>query len=354
MIRNCSQKMASSNVPQHGLIGAGATASDPTVDLKTLVTALESLLSLAQSQIVIPSSASLSDSSVLDPLSINNSSKSSSHPESGTSSLSTANQGEPSSLPYVDGAISGTLEEEEERLKAWEETESHVRRKLIEIHSKLKNGCIPWDEDESLLLEQENASEKVPHRKLSHHEPQNQGLAAGNNRAHQSDDDEDEGETDEGTVSDPSPSPHLPKAPVPGGSGSHTSSKLASAGPGSETAEIMISQCVRILDSTHGFANETKALAAQLLAELAKTLNGRSLCLNYRTVFPNLRAKKEGENVDNSVINVSVVEAVAKVLGPDCPLETSVQVCLDFRTFQGSYVNGIILLASRKIINFEI
>ena len=55
------------------------------------------------------------------------------------------------------------------------ETESHVRRKLIEIHSKLKNGCIPWDEDESMLLEQENASEKVRHRKLSHHDQQHEG-----------------------------------------------------------------------------------------------------------------------------------------------------------------------------------
>ena len=319
--------MASSNVSQLGT--AGASASDPTVDLKTLVTALESLLSLAQSQIVIPSSESLSDSSVLDPLSINNSSKSSSNPQSSTSVQPNSNPGEPSSLPYVDGAISGTLEEEEERLKAWEETESHVRRKLIEIHSKLKNGCIPWDEDESMLLEQENASEKVRHRKLSHHDQQHEGLAAGNNRAHQSDDDEDEGETDEGTVSDPSPSPHLPKAPLPGGSASHTSNKhlSASAGPGSETAEAMISQCVRILDCTHGFANETKALAAQLLAELAKTLNGRSLCLNYRTMLPpNLRVKKKEEDIDSSVINVSVVEAVANVLGPDCPLETSVQV----------------------------
>ena len=323
--------MASSNTSQHGMVGAGAAASvsDPTVDLKTLVTALESLLSLAQSQIVIPSSASLSDSSVLDPLSINNSSQSAPQPQSCSSVQSTSTQGEPSSLPYVDGALSGTLEEEEERLKAWEETESHVRRKLIEIHSKLKNGCIPWDEDESMLLEQENSSEKVRPRKLSHHELQNEALAVGNNHARQEDDDEDEGETDEGTVSDPSPSPHLPKAPVPGGASCHTSDKTfsASAGPGSETAEAMISQCVRILDSAHGFANETKALAAQLLAELAKTLNGRSLCLNYRTVVPpNLRVKKEGAEANNSVISVSVVEGVSSVLGPDCPLETSVQV----------------------------
>ena len=320
--------MASSSTSQHGMVGAGAatSVSDPTVDLKTLVTALESLLSLAQSQLVIPSSASLSDSSVLDPLSINHSSKSSSQPPSSSSAQSTSSQSEPSSLPYVDGALSGTLEEEEERLKAWEETESHVRRKLIEIHSKLKNGCIPWDEDESMLLEQDNTSEKVRPRKLSHHELQNE---VGNNHAHQEDDDEDEGETDEGTVSDPSPSPHLPKAPVPVGASCHTSNKAlsASAGPGSETAEAMISQCVRILDSAHGFANETKALAAQLLAELAKTLNGRSLCLNYRTVLPpNLRVRKEGEEANVSVISVSVVEGVANVLGPDCPLETSVQV----------------------------
>ena len=101
----------------------------------------------------------------------------------------------------------------------------------------------------------------------------------------------------------------------------------------------MISQTVRILNSAHGFASETKALAAQLLAELAKTLNGRSLCLHYRTILPPYlllqRRNVNGENNvednerdDKKVIqsSVSVVEAVARVLGPECPLETSVQV----------------------------
>ena len=220
--------MASSSLSQHGIVGAAA-ATDPTVDLKTLVTALERLLTLAQTQLYISSPSTNSPS--LDSLSIASSNVK-------TSSTVPSTQGEPSSLPYVDGALSGTLEEEEERLKAWEETESHVRRKLIEIHSKLKNGCIPWDEDESLLLEQENASEKVRHRKLSQHEHQ----VAGNDHDH--DEDGDEGETDEGTVSDPSPSPHLPKAPVSGSGGSsHPSNKVlsASAGPGSETAEVMLS-----------------------------------------------------------------------------------------------------------------
>ena len=309
--------MASSSLSQHGIVGSAA-ATDPTVDLKTLVTALESLLTLAQTQLYISSPSTNSPS--LDSLSI-----ASSNVKTSSTVPSSSTQGEPSSLPYVDGALSGTFEEEEERLKAWEETESHVRRKLIEIHSKLKNGCIPWDEDESLLLE---------HRKLSQHEQQ----VAGNHHANDDDDEDgDEGETDEGTVSDPSPSPHLPKAPVSGSS--HSSNKVlsASTGPGSETAEVMISQTVRILDRAHGFSSETKALAAQLLAELAKTLNGRSLCLHYRTTLPPYlllqRRNVNGENnaEDNKrdekvITSVSVVEAVARVLGSDCPLETSVQV----------------------------
>ena len=328
--------MASSSLSQHSIVGAGTTAADPTVDLKTLVTALESLLSLAQSQINVSQSTAFDG---IDSLSIDTASSSaSSNPHSSTSTKeSSSTQAEPSSLPYVDGALAGTLEEEEERVKAWQETESHVRRKLIEIHSKLKNGCIPWDEDESMLLEQDNnASEKVRHRKLSHHEPhQNQPLGGiGNNHGNPAgDDDEDEGETDEGTVSDPSPSPHLPKAPISASSfnAPNSDKSLASSvapGPGSETAKAMISQSVRILDAAHGFASETKALAAQLLAELAKTLNGRSLCLNYRTSLPVLRPRQNGtEGEDDSVIKpVSVVEAVANVLGPDCPLETSVQV----------------------------
>ena len=328
--------MASNNVSQHCAVGTSG-AVDPTVDLKTLVTALESLLSLAQSQLCAPSVSPPSDS-LIDSLSINHPSKSSSSkPKLDCTTEISHAQGEPSSLPYVDGALAGTLEEKEERLKAWEETESHVRRKLIEIHSKLKNGCIPWDEDESLLLEQEstNSSEKVRHRKLSHHEQQqNPALGVGNNHANHpdnDDDDDDEGETDEGTVSDPSPSPHLSKAPISVGSCPQSSNNVLSAfaGPGSETAEAMISQSVRILDTAHGFASETKALAAQLLAELAKTLNGRSLCLHYRTSLPSNIRMNEGGNVENDasvITTVSVVEAVARVLGPDCPLETSVQV----------------------------
>ena len=329
--------MASASLSQHdGKFGAAAV-TDPTVDLKTLVTALESLLTLAQTQLYI--SSSTTNTPTLDSLSI-----ASSNLNTSSTLPSSSIQGEPSSLPYVDGALSGTVEEEEERLKAWEETESHVRRKLIEIHSKLKNGCIPWDEDESLLLEQENASEKVRHRKLSQHEQQHLALVPGNHHhANDDEDDVDEGETDEGTVSDPSPSPHLPKAPVSGGGSSHQHppNKVlsASTGPGSETAEVMISQTVRILHSAHGFASETKALAAQLLAELAKTLNGRSLCLHYRTILPPYlllqRSNVNGENnvEDNErdekkviTSSVSVVEAVARVLGPECPLETSVQV----------------------------
>ena len=42
--------MASNNLSQHCAVGTSG-AADPTVDLKTLVTALESLLSLAQSQL---------------------------------------------------------------------------------------------------------------------------------------------------------------------------------------------------------------------------------------------------------------------------------------------------------------
>ena len=126
--------MASSSLSQHCIVGAGAAATDPTVDLKTLVTALESLLTLAQSQLS-PISSTPTDSSLLEQQSISSSKQNTS---SSTTVPSSSTQGEPVSLPYVDGALSGTLEEEQERLKAWEETESHVRRKLIEIHSKLK------------------------------------------------------------------------------------------------------------------------------------------------------------------------------------------------------------------------
>ena len=70
--------MASNNLSQNFVHSVGAAAvpsSDPTVDLKTLVTALESLLNLAQSQLNIPSSSSTSDSTAgLDSLSINTSS----------------------------------------------------------------------------------------------------------------------------------------------------------------------------------------------------------------------------------------------------------------------------------------
>ena len=331
--------MASNNLSPnyvHSIGAAVAPSSDPTVDLKTLVTALESLLNLAQSQLNLPTSSSTPDSSArLDSLSIDNTSSppnASSTKSKASSNNPDSGQGEPESLPYVDGALGRTSEEEEERVKAWEETESHVKRKLIEIHSKLKNGCIPWDEDESMLLEQDTAaSEDISrHRKFSHHEPQNN--IPPHHPPDGDDQDEDEGETDEGTVSDPSPSPHLSKATI-----TSNTSKLnplsipATTGPGSETAEAMISQTVRILDADHGFASETKALAAQLLAELAKTLNGRSLCLHYRTtITPNLRMNQRrndtGEARDDVKPDVSVVEAVSSVLGPNCPLETSVQV----------------------------
>ena len=146
------------------------------------------------------------------------------------------------------------------------------------------------------------------------------------------DNDDDEAETDEGTVSDPSPSPHLTKAPVTLGSSSYTStsylSSASSVGPGRETAEVIVSQCVRILDIGHGFASETKALSAQLLAELAKTSNGRSLCLHHRTRLPSTAAGAAVNDQGRAEVpeSVSVVEAVANVLGPECPLETSVQV----------------------------
>ena len=331
--------MASNNLSQnfvHSVGAAAAPSSDPTVDLKTLVTALESLLNLAQSQLNIPSSSSTSDSTAgLDSLSINTSSSlpdASSTKSKASSNNPDLSQGEPESLPYVDGALGRTSEEEEERVKAWEETESHVKRKLIEIHSKLKNGCIPWDEDESMLLEQDTAaSEDISrHRKFSHHEPQNN--IPPHHPPDGDDQDEDEGETDEGTVSDPSPSPHLSKATITSNTSKINPLSIpATAGPGSETAEAMISQTVRILDADHGFASETKALAAQLLAELAKTLNGRSLCLHYRTTIPpnlrtNQRRNDAGEARDDLKQDVSVVEAVSSVLGPNCPLETSVQV----------------------------
>ena len=318
---NLTLIMASSNLSQ-GMPGTAA-AADPTVDLKTLVTALESLLTLSRSQICTTSPPT----EHLSSLTLSGESQSSKAQSFPTKD----NQGEPSSLPYVDGALAGVLEAEERR-KAWEETESHVRRKLIEIHSKLKNGCIPWDEDESMLLEQDNNPSEKRHRKTSQHEPQNPPLGVGNNHGDQHmQDDEEEGETDEGTVSDPSPSPHLPKAPISANPylGSTSCKSSAAVGPGYETAEAIVSQSVRILDVTHGFSSETKALAAQLLAELAKTSNGRSLCLHHRTALPTtFRMNEEGDVEDNVIKTVSVVEAVANVLGPDCPLETSVQVII--------------------------
>ena len=305
-----------SSLPLHS-VGASA-AADPTVDLKTLITALESLLTLSQSQIYIrfPPTKAMND---LD-LNEGKTEQSADAMECSVNAEATSN---PPSLPYVDGVIAGELDMEERR-KAWKETESHVQRKLIEIHSKLKNGCIPWDEDESLLLDQESSqhpSEKRRQRRISQNEAQNVPPMVNNQVDHMFDEDE-EGETDEGTVSDPSPSPHLPKAATYSGSTYGSKSSSASVGPGQESAEAIVSQCVRVLDSSHGFSSETKALAAQLLAELAKTSIGRTLCLRQQTQLPAVFR----EGAEQTTRSVSVVESVAQVLGPDCPLETSVQV----------------------------
>ena len=101
--------MASNNLsPNYAhSIGAAVTpSSDPTVDLKTLVTALESLLNLAQSQLNLPTSSSTPESSArLDSLSINTTS-SSPHASSTKSKASSNNsdlgQGELGDIVYVE------------------------------------------------------------------------------------------------------------------------------------------------------------------------------------------------------------------------------------------------------------
>ena len=55
---------------------------------------------------------------------------------------------------------------------------------------------------------------------------------------------------------------------------------FAAIGPAKESAVAIIRQCLTIFDPQRDFAEESKALSAQLIAELAKTDVGRSLCLH--------------------------------------------------------------------------
>ena len=114
-------------------------------------------------------------------------------------------------------------------------------------------------------------------------------------------------EDDEGTVSDPSPSPQIPinnsAQHFSGPAGTCTTNSLfvmskslqlqfypnqffsvnffyAVIGPAKESAVAIIRQCLTIFDPQRHFAEESKALSAQLIAELAKTDVGRSLCLH--------------------------------------------------------------------------
>ena len=74
-----------------------------------------------------------------------------------------------------------------------------------------------------------------------------------------------------------------------------------------------------MFDPEREFTEEAKALSAQLLAELAKTDVGRSLCLHQSvTLAPSTQSGQPRHTF--------VIKSVAQVLSPSSPLETTVQV----------------------------
>jgi len=274
------------------------------IDMSTLVTALESLLNLAAKQHV--QSMDLRRNLQAQ--------------ESESVSLGT----QAATVPYMDGA---KTEAETELDQEVQETESHIRRKLIEIHSRLKNGCIPWDEDEDLGLNEDSARGIDGASGLNNLSLRNKATAMDNGSGHSRRDNllhPDDGggggrrggnngdeEDDEGTVSDPSPSPQIPI-----NSSAQNYASTAAIGPAKESAVAIIRQCLTIFDPQRDFAEESKALSAQLIAELAKTDVGRSLCL-HQTV------QLSGTDPEAT----TVIKSTAKVLTQSSPLETTVQVC---------------------------
>ena len=74
-----------------------------------------------------------------------------------------------------------------------------------------------------------------------------------------------------------------------------------------------------MFDPEREFTEESKALSAQLLAELAKTDVGRSLCLHQSVALP-------PSTPDGQPRLTFVIKSVAQVLTPSSPLETTVQV----------------------------
>lgn len=296
----------------------GLGGGEEIIDMSSLVTALESLLTLAAKQHI--QGVELRRH-LQSPDGGDDGHSPAAGCQQGAGTLA-AGAGTGVNVPYIDGV---KTEAEQELEKEVTETEAHIRRKLIEIHSRLKNGCVPWDEDEDLGLNEDsgaNPADKLALKNkvggLNHADGGgggNGGPAGGHallpdQRPGNDDDD------DEGTVSDPSPSPQIPKY----------SGRKASAviGPAKESAVAIIRQCLTVFDPERDFTEESKALSAQLLAELAKSDVGRSLCLHQSVELPRPSSSSEAAS---DLRLTFVIKSVAQVLSPSSPLETTVQVC---------------------------